>query len=83
MLDSFQLHSIILVRFFPFLSRFLKTFLKIIHLNLVGTCGMGRVVDTQLRVYGTQRLRVIDASIQPEIVTTNTQASTLMIGEKV
>jgi len=48
----------------------------------VGTCGMGRVVDTKLRVYGTKRLRVIDASIQPEIVTSNTQASTLMIGEK-
>jgi len=43
---------------------------------------MGRVVDTQLRVYGTQRLRVIDSSIQPEIVVTNTQASALMIGEK-
>lgn len=43
---------------------------------------MGRVVDTQLRVFGTQRLRVIDNSIQPLIVTTNTQASALMIGEK-
>ncbi|XP_021953171.2 glucose dehydrogenase [FAD, quinone] [Folsomia candida] len=48
----------------------------------VGTCGMGRVVDTQLRVYGTPRLRIIDNSIQPIIVTTNTQASALMIGEK-
>jgi choline dehydrogenase-like flavoprotein len=43
---------------------------------------MGQVVDTQLRVYGTSRLRVIDNSIQPEIITTNTQSSALMIGEK-
>jgi hypothetical protein len=47
-----------------------------------GTCGMGRVVDNQLRVIGTSRLRVMDNSIQPEIVTTNTQASAFLIGEK-
>jgi len=35
-----------------------------------------------LRVFGTQRLRVIDSSIHPEIVISNTQASALMIGEK-
>ncbi len=47
-----------------------------------GTCSMGSVVDTELRVLGTRNLRVIDASIQPVTVSTNTQASTLMIGEK-
>ncbi|ODN03624.1 Oxygen-dependent choline dehydrogenase [Orchesella cincta] len=48
----------------------------------VGTASMGTVVDTQLRVIGTENLRVVDASIQPVVVTTNTQASTLMIAEK-
>jgi choline dehydrogenase len=52
----------------------------------VGTCKMGNdrdaVVDTSLRVYGVERLRVIDASIMPTIVSTNTLAATLMIAEK-
>lgn len=48
----------------------------------VGTASLGSVVDTQLRVFGTTGLRVVDASIQPVLVVTNTQASTIMIGEK-
>ncbi|ODM90311.1 Glucose dehydrogenase [FAD, quinone] [Orchesella cincta] len=48
----------------------------------VGTASMGSVVDTQLRVYGTQGLRVIDSSVAPVLVVTNTQASAIMIGEK-
>lgn len=48
----------------------------------VGTSSMGKVVDTKLRVIGTRNLRVIDASVQPFIVSTNTQASSIMIGEK-
>jgi choline dehydrogenase len=55
-------------------------------LHSVGTCAMGdgpnAVVDTDLRVHGLSGLRVIDASIMPRIVTANTNAATIMIGEK-
>ncbi|KAJ8682938.1 hypothetical protein QAD02_018730 [Eretmocerus hayati] len=55
----------------------------------VGTCKMGpkydpgAVVDSKLKVYGVKRLRVADASIMPVIVRGNTNAPTIMIGEKV
>lgn len=52
----------------------------------VGTCRMGSdaraVVDPQLRVNGVDCLRVIDASVMPSIVSTNTNAASIMIGEK-
>ncbi|WP_158219866.1 GMC family oxidoreductase [Ideonella sp. A 288] len=54
----------------------------------VGTCRMGldaasSVVDAQLRVHGLQGLRVADASVMPTMPSSNTNAPSIMIGERV
>jgi choline dehydrogenase len=42
----------------------------------------GAVLDPQLRVRGVDGLRVIDASVMPKIISGNTNAPSIMIGEK-
>jgi choline dehydrogenase-like flavoprotein len=50
--------------------------------HLTSTCRIGSVVDPQLRVVGVDGLRVADASVMPNVVSGNTNAATIMIGEK-
>jgi choline dehydrogenase len=56
--------------------------------HCVGTCRMGdandpeAVVDPRLRVRGVEALRVIDASVMPTVTSANTNAASLMIGER-
>ena len=53
-----------------------------------GTCAMGpdprvgAVVDTRLRVHGVARLRVVDGSVMPTLVSGNTNAPVVMMAEK-
>ena len=56
------------------------------NLHPVGTCRMGpagdTVVNARLRVHGVGRLRVADAAIMPTVPAGNTNAPSIMIGEK-
>ncbi|MGH7787035.1 MAG: GMC family oxidoreductase [Candidatus Binatia bacterium] len=50
--------------------------------HLTCTCRIGSVVDPRLRVIGVGKLRVADASVMPNVVSGNTNAASIMIGEK-
>ena len=50
--------------------------------HLTSTCRIGDVVDPQLRVLGVQGLRVADASVMPNVISGNTNAPSIAIGEK-
>ena len=47
-----------------------------------GTCMMGKVVDAELRVNGLANVWIADTSIMPALVTGNTNAPAIMIGER-
>jgi choline dehydrogenase-like flavoprotein len=48
----------------------------------VGTCAMGGVVDSELRVLGVEGLRVVDASVMPQVPRGNTNAPVIAIAER-
>jgi choline dehydrogenase len=50
--------------------------------HLTTTCRIGSVVDPRLRVIGVADLRIADASVMPNVVSGNTNAASIMIGEK-
>ncbi len=67
------------------IDAFVRQALATTH-HVSGTCKMGisedAVVDPELRVRGVEGLRVVDASVMPRVVSSNTNAATMMIAEK-
>ena len=70
------------------LDQWLLTHISTAH-HLAGTCKMGpasdpmAVVDQYGRVHGLQGLRVVDTSIMPDVVRANTNATAMMIAERI
>ena len=72
-------------KFKLFSDDYWRCFLKHASMTIyhpAGTVSMGSVLDSNLKVKGIEGLRVADASIMPEIVSGNTNAPCIMIGEK-
>lgn len=70
------------------ITAWLSTVMRPSTAHLIGTCsmlpkGLGGVVGSNLRVYGVERLRVVDASLMPLLPRAYTQQSTYAIAEKV
>ncbi|WP_321871900.1 GMC family oxidoreductase [Paraburkholderia tropica] len=70
----------------PAIESFVRQNIKTVY-HPAGTCRMGNdprtsVTDTQLRVHGVAGLRVIDCSICPQVPSGNTNAPSIMIGER-
>jgi choline dehydrogenase-like flavoprotein len=77
--------------FTPWTADYYKCVVLNFHLpayHPVGTCKIGSkrdlmaVVDPQLKVIGLKKLRIVDASVMPRVPGGNTNAATIMIGEK-
>ena len=89
--EGFRLGDLMVSEYLTGSDEFWRDFIRKVVLTVyhpVGTCKMGgdsvpnRVVDQRLKVVGLKNLRVVDASIMPEIVSGNTNAPTIMIAEK-
>jgi choline dehydrogenase len=50
--------------------------------HAAGSCAMGTVTDSELRVFGVDRLRVVDASVMPTVISGNTNAPTMALAER-
>jgi len=66
---------------YPFLEEYARASASSLY-HPTGTCRMSSVVDETLKVLGVKGLRVADASIMPTIVSGNTNAASIVIGEK-
>ncbi|XP_075981617.1 ecdysone oxidase-like [Anticarsia gemmatalis] len=66
---------------FEYWKCFVRSMVTTLHYN-VGTCAMGSVVDSKLFVKGVKNLRVADASIMPNIISSPTLSGVMVIAEK-